>query len=67
MLTPQNIMAVIWNPVLLSTLFPPISGKMASKLWDGTFVDMQDMLPDNMALLRQLDEFNSDKQHPRIS
>ena len=38
-----------------------------SKLWDGTFVDMQDMLPDNMALLTQLGEFKSDKQHPRIS
>ena len=47
--------------MLLSLLFPPIPGNMLPRLQDWTFVDMQDMLPDNMALLWQLDDFKSDK------
>jgi len=34
---------------------------MLSRLQDRTFVDMQDMLPDNMALLWQIDDFKSNK------
>ena len=52
--------------MLLSILFPPIPGKMGSKLWDWTFADMQDMLPDNMALLWQLDDFKSDKAASKV-
>ena len=47
--------------MLLSLLFPPIPGNMLSRLQERTFVNMQDMLPDNMALLWQLDDFKSDK------
>ena len=49
------------EPMLLSILFPPIPGKLVNKIRDGSFVDMRDMLPDNMALLRQLDDVKSDK------
>ena len=44
------------EPMLLSILFPPIPGKLVTKIRDGCFIDMWDMLPDNMALLRQLDD-----------
>ena len=47
--------------MLLSILFSPIPGKLVSKIWAGAFIDMKDMLPDNMALLRQLDNFSADK------
>jgi len=50
--------------VLFSLLFPPIPGNMLSRLQDRTFVDMQDMLPDNMALLWQLDDFKPDPSRP---
>jgi len=49
------------EPMLLSILFPPIPGKLVNKIRDGSFVDMRNMLPDNMALLRQLDDVKSDK------
>ena len=47
--------------MLWSILVLPIPRKIVSKIQDGTSVDMQDMLPDNMALLWQLDDFKSDK------
>ena len=49
------------EPMLLSILFPPIPGKLVTKLRAGAFIDMKDMLPDNMTLLRQLDNFSADK------
>ena len=47
--------------MLLSIFFPQTQGKMVSKIRAGAFNDMKDMLPDNMALLRQLDNFSADK------
>ena len=47
--------------MLLSILFPPIPGKLVSKIRAGAFIDMKDMPPDNMALFRQLDNFSADK------
>lgn len=32
-----------------------------TKIRAGAFIDMKDMLPDNMALLKQLDNFSADK------
>ena len=49
------------EPMLLSILFSPIPGKLVSKIWAGAFIDMKDMLADNMALLRQLENFSADK------
>ena len=49
------------EPMLLSIYFPPIPGKLVTKIRAGAFIDMKDMLPDNMALLRQLDNFSADK------
>ena len=47
--------------MLWSILVLPIPRKIVSKVQDGTSVDMQYMLHDNVAVLWQLDEFKSDK------
>ena len=49
------------GPLFLSVLFPPIPEKLVTKIRAGSFVDMQELLPDNMALLKQLENLQSDK------
>ena len=44
------------GPLFLSVLFPPIPEKLVTKIRAGSFVDMQELLPDNMALLKQLEK-----------
>lgn len=49
------------DPLLLSVLFPPIPGKLVEKIRSGAFVDMQELLPDNIDLLKQLDSLQHDR------
>ncbi len=42
-------------------LFPPIPAKMVTKIRSGAFVDMKELLPDNLALQKQLETMQSTK------
>ncbi len=50
------------QPLQLSVLFPPIPAKLVAKIRSGAFVEMKDLLPDNLALQRQLQSMQSTKQ-----
>ncbi len=50
------------QPLQLSVLFPPIPAKLVAKIRAGTYVDMKDLLPDNLALQRQLESLQPSKQ-----
>ena len=45
-------------PLLLSSALPPIPARVVEKIRAGTFVEMRELLPDNVALLQRLQETN---------
>jgi hypothetical protein len=50
------------QPLQLSVLFPPIPAKLVSKIRSGAFVEMKELLPDNLALQKQLENTQTAKQ-----
>ena len=51
---------------LASTFAPPIPGKLVSKIQDLQFIDMRELLRDNIALLRHKEGLNSLTAHPPL-
>ena len=51
------------QPLLLSTALPPIPARVVEKVRSGTFIEMKELLPDNVALLRRLKEIGA-ANHP---
>ena len=45
--------------IVLSSALPPITAKLATKILSGQFVDMKELLADNMTLCHQLEAFPS--------
>ena len=53
-------------PIVISSALPPIPGKVVSKILSGAFVEMRELLLDNLRLRRQLeiqDEFSATAPH----
>ena len=53
-------------PMVISSALPPILGKLVSKILSGAFVEMRELLSDNLRLRRQLeiqDEFSATAPH----
>ena len=48
--------AVKASPLILSSVLPPIPAKAVDRIRAGSFVDLKELLPDNMALLQRLQE-----------
>ena len=48
--------------LILSSALPPIPAKVVERIRAGSFVDLKEMLPDNVALLRRLQETNVNTQ-----
>ena len=53
---PQQVTAFKASPLLLSSALPPISANVVDRICAGSFVDLKELLPDNMALLQRLQE-----------
>ena len=56
------------GPVVISPAFPPIPAKLAAKILSGAYVEMRELLPDNIMLRRQLeiqDEFAPSPSQPK--
>ena len=51
---PSSTKAMQHQPFILSKASPPVPGKLVSKIQSLQFVDMRELLPDNMALLERL-------------
>ena len=50
------------QPVVISPALPPIPAKLATKITSGAFIEMRELLPDNLSLRRTLeiqDEYSS--------
>ncbi len=50
------------QPLQLSVLFPLIPAKLVVKIRSGGFIDMKDLLPDNLVLQKQPESLQSSKQ-----
>ena len=50
------------SPLILSSALPPIPAKVVDRIRASTFVDLKELLPDNMALLQRLQETNTGSQ-----
>ena len=54
--------AVKASLLILSSALPPIPAKVVDRIRAGSFVDLKEPLPDNMALLQRLQEMNTGSQ-----
>lgn len=55
----------VTQPVVISPALPPIPGKLVAKITSGAFVEMRELLPDNLTLRRTMeiqDEFSATPQ-----
>lgn len=62
----SGITAPCTGPIVVSSALPPIPGKLVQKILTGAFVEMRELLPDNLMLRRQLeiqDEFSAMSPH----
>ena len=50
------------QPLILSSALPPIPGKVVERIRAGLFVDLKELLPDNVALLQRLQEVSTGTQ-----
>ena len=46
------------QPLILSSALPPVSARVVERIRAGAFVDLKELLPDNVALLQRLQETN---------
>ena len=46
------------QPLILSSALPPVSTRVVKKIRTGAFVDLKDLVSDNVALLQRLQETN---------
>ena len=50
------------QPLIMSSALPPIPGKVVERIRAGLFVDLKELLQDNVALLQRLQEVNTGSQ-----
>ena len=60
---------VVDTPLVVSSALPPVPGKLVRKVQSGMFVDMKEILSDNVSLLQRLGEISSGQlpQNPSLS
>ena len=59
---PLQATAAKASPLILSSALPPIPAKVVDRIRAGSFVDLKELLPDNMALLQRLQETSTGPQ-----
>ena len=59
---PPLAAAVKASPLILSSALPPIPAKVVDRISASSFVDLKELLPDNMALLQRLQETSAGSQ-----